>query len=236
MRFHSVAALIFAVCFCCFGLTPQGSKKAGADKKTNTQIAIQVTASHSLVKLPPSPDLLPLNCEPTEDKVRLYANATSTHKAAIDFTWQVPVGRLIEKGREVTWNLSGVETGTYTATVEARDQHKHSATGSISVTVVVCPGWRPDPPPCPLVMVSCPIGADENRSLTFVATVAGANPETKPTYKWSVSVGKIISGQATSKVIVDISGLKQPSVTATVSVGGFDPGCATVASCTIHHP
>jgi len=230
----SVAGLIFAVCLSCFGLNQQGSKRPPADRKTNTELTIQVTASHSLVKLPPRrADLAPLNCELTEKAVKLAANITAPHKAEIKFTWQVPVGRLIGTGREVTWDLSGVEAGAYIATVEASDRQKHTASGSITVTVDICPGWLPDPPPCPIVLVSCPSSLESKGSVTFEATVSGGYTEKTPTYEWSLSAGKIVSGQATPKVTVDVSGLKQNWVTATVAVGGFDPSCATVASCAI---
>ena len=229
-----VAGVIFAVCLSCFGLNQQRSKRARANRKTNTELAIQVTASRSLVKLPPrTADLAPLNCELTETEVRLYANTTSPHKAEITFKWQVPVGRLIGKSREVTWDLSGVPAGTYTATVEASDTHKHIANGSVTVTVLICPGWRPDPPPCPTFSVSCPSSVESKESITFEATVSGGDPKMIPTYEWSLSAGKIISGQATRKVTVDVSGQSHESVTVTVTLGGANPSCATVASCTI---
>ena len=83
-----VAGLIFAVCLSCFGINQQGSKGARADRKTNPELTIQVTASRSLIKLPPRrADLTALNCELTETEVRLYANITSTHKAELNFTW-----------------------------------------------------------------------------------------------------------------------------------------------------
>ncbi|HEV8370785.1 MAG TPA: hypothetical protein VGQ39_22745, partial [Pyrinomonadaceae bacterium] len=53
-----------------------------------------------------------------------------------------------------------------------------------------------------------------------------------PTYNWSVSAGTISSGQGTSAITVDTSGLGGQSVTATVSVGGADPSCNNSASCT----
>lgn len=223
-----VAGVIFTLCLISF--SQQGSKGMRADR--NSGLAIQVSASRYLVKLPPTPDLVPLDCEPTENKVKLYANSTSSHNAKIKFSWQVPVGRLIEKGREVTWDLSRVQAGTYTATVKASDKHKHTANGSITVTVVVCPGWRPDPPPCPLVSVTCPAEVDSKGTLTFVANVTGGDAGVTPTYKWTVSAGKITGGQGTAKVTVDVSGLSRESVTATVAVGGMNPLCHTVASCT----
>lgn len=230
-----VAGLVFALCLSCFGFNQQGSKRARADRKpTKPELTIEVTASRSLIKLPPGrADLVPLNCEPTEQEVRLYANTTSTHKAEMSFNWQVPVGRLIGKTPEVTWDLRSVEAGTYTATVEASDRHKHTASGSITVTVDICPGYLPDPPPCPLVMVSCPSSLESKDSLVFEATVSGGYSEISPTYKWSLSAGKIVSGQGTPRVTVDISGLSESWVAATISVGGFNPSCPTVASCAV---
>ena len=227
-----VAGLIFALCLSCFGLNQQASKRARVDKKTNVQITIQAKASRSLVKLRPNPPFAPDNCEPTESQVRLYANATSPQKGEMNFTWKVPVGRLIENTREATWDLSGVEAGTYVATVEASDRHKHTASASITVTVVICPSFLPDPPPCANISVSCPSTAESKGSVTFEATVTGWIPET-PTFEWSISAGKIISGQGTAKVTVDVLSLSHKSVTATVTVGGMDPNCNNVASCTV---
>jgi len=224
-----VASLIFVLCLSCLGLNQQGSKRARGNR---TGLAVQVKASHSLVKLPPRPDLTAHNCEPTETQVRLSANSTVPHNSEINFTWKVPVGRLIGKSREVTWDLSGVHEGTYTATVEASDTHKNTGSGSVAVTVVICPGWRPDPPPCPTISVSCLSSVESKQPVTFEATVTGG-PETTPTYQWSLSAGRIISGQGTKKITVDVSAINDKSVTATVSLGGLHPSCPNVASCTI---
>ena len=230
----AVASLIFAIGLSCFGLDEQGSKTAPADGKINTELTVQVTASRSLVKLRPNRgDMLPHNCEPTENKVRLRANAISPRKADLNFTWHVPVGRLTGKNREVTWDLRGVEAGTYTATVEATDKHKHSAKGSITITVIVCPGWLPDPPPCPHIFVSCPYSAESKAAITFEAKVSSGPAGMKPTYKWSLSAGKIIRGQGTPKITVDVSGLSIDAVTATVSVRGAHRNCPTDASCMV---
>jgi hypothetical protein len=227
-----VAGLIFAACLSCFGLNQQASKRVRADKKTNTQITIQVKASRSLVKLPPKrPYVSTSDCESTDNEVTLYANATSPHKGEMNFSWQVPVGRLIAKNRDAIWDLSGVDEGTYTATVEASDRHKHTASGSITVTVVICPGWLPDPPPCPTISVSCPSKAESKGSITFEATVSGGYPDI--TFEWSLSAGKIIGGQGTQKITVDGSSAGSNSVTATVAVGGLHPLCSNVASCTV---
>ncbi len=53
------------------------------------------------------------------------------------------------------------------------------------------------------------------------------------TYNWSVSAGTITSGQGTSTITVDTTGLGGQSVTATVSIGGADPSCT--AHGFLHH-
>jgi hypothetical protein len=65
----------------------------------------------------------------------------------------------------------------------------------------------------------------DNQPITFKAVVVGGDPELNPTYDWSVTGGKIISGQGTSNLVVDIANLGSQSITATVSLSGLDPAC-----------
>jgi hypothetical protein len=133
----------------------------------------------------------------------------------------------------VTWDLSGVANGSYTATVEVNDGNQHTASGSTTVTVADCSGCLPPPPPCPVVSVSCPSDVEPNAPITFTASVSSGAPGATYTYNWSVSAGTISSGQGTSTITVDTNGLGGQSVTATVSIGGADPSCTgTTASCT----
>jgi len=81
-------------------------------------------------------------------------------------------------------------------------------------------------------MVSCPENPKTNESMTFQAHVYGGDPTVKVTYTWSVSAGKISSGQETSMITIDVSGVTRRSITATVSIGGHDPACVNSASCT----
>jgi hypothetical protein len=55
----------------------------------------------------------------------------------------------------------------------------------------------------------------------------------KLTFKWTVSPGIIIGGQATSSVFVDITGFEGKGVTATVEVGGLPDNCGKKASCSL---
>jgi hypothetical protein len=161
------------------------------------------------------------------------ANATDTDNDQLLYTWSVTGGRLSGEGRQVTWDLSGVANGSYTATVEVNDGNQHTANGNTTVTVADCTGCVPPPPPCPTVSVSCPTDVEANQPITFTASVSGGAAGASWTYNWSVSAGTISSGQGTSTITVDTANLGGQSVTATVSIGGADPSCTgTTASCT----
>ena len=156
--------------------------------------------------------------------MKVVANATDPDNHTLLYTWSVTGATIRGEGREVTWDLSGVAEGTYTATVELNDGNQHTATGSTTVSVALCSGCERPPPPCPAVSVSCSNQVD-NQPITFEATVVGGDPKRKPVYNWSVTAGTIIGGQGTSKITVDISALGSRSITATVSLSGADPSC-----------
>lgn len=83
---------------------------------------------------------------------------------------------------------------------------------------------------CPIITVSCPDWASDSH-LTFSASFSGIGLTVKPTYRWSVSAGNIISGQGTSSITVDVSGLFGQSFTGSVEVGGLPSHCSNAASC-----
>lgn len=85
--------------------------------------------------------------------------------------------------------------------------------------------------PCPTVAVSCPSDFSPGKPLVYTAHVSGGDPSVKPTYKWSVSKGRITAGQGTARISVDSEG--GDSLTATVEVGGYPPECVTSSSCTL---
>jgi hypothetical protein len=89
---------------------------------------------------------------------------------------------------------------------------------------------------CPTTKVSCPDMVNAGEPLTMTANVSGGDQNVTPTYNWAVSAGTISSGQGTSTITVDTSGLTEnSSVTATVDLGGFDRECgygSTAGSCT----
>ncbi|MDT4952625.1 MAG: hypothetical protein QOJ02_763 [Acidobacteriota bacterium] len=132
-------------------------------------------------------------------------------------------------GANVSWDLTGVQPGTYTSTVEVDDGCGCVAFSSTTVTVAECTNCVP---PCPTVNISCPTDQIIAGSpATVSVSLGGGDQNASPTYNWSVSAGTISGGQGTPSITVDTTGLGNVSVTATVELGGLPPECQRTASC-----
>jgi hypothetical protein len=84
---------------------------------------------------------------------------------------------------------------------------------------------------CPVINVEAPIYVWYTRlPLRFIASIRTDNIQIKPIYKWSVSSGKIISGQGTSTINVEQPSTNYQSISATVEVEGFPNECKTEVS------
>jgi len=201
----------------------------GVPPPPNMGPTVSVSASTSTINLPCPTGASIESCVPSANReVQLTAAATDPDNDTLLYTWSVTGGRITGEGRAVNWDLSGVNPGTYTATVEVNDGNQHTANASSTVTVAVC---ECAPPPCPTVSVSCPSDVKVGSPITFNASVTGGPAGLAPTYNWSVSAGTISSGQGTSSITVDTAGIGGQTVTATVELGGVAPECSRTASC-----
>ena len=81
---------------------------------------------------------------------------------------------------------------------------------------------------CPVINVSRPESASTGPMLTYRANIQSGDPLVTPTFKWTVSVGKIIGGQGTSEVSIDPEG--NNSITVTVEVIGYAANCPNKAA------
>jgi hypothetical protein len=88
-------------------------------------------------------------------------------------------------------------------------------------------------------VVTCyPVGIDEYEfyvlkrelPLKFSASFQLGKPDRPVTFRWTVSAGKIIAGQGTSSISVDVNEAAIKSVTATVEVEGLPAECNEQAS------
>ena len=196
-------------------------------KPPNGPPTVAVSSSSASITLPCPPGTSSTECTASASRsVDLTANATDPDNDTLLYTWSVTGGTLTGEGRAVTWDLSAVNPGTYTATVSVNDGNAHTVPASTTVTVAECTGCKP---PCPTVSVSCPSDIDQGSPITFTASVSS---DVSVTYNWSVSAGTISGGQGTSSITVDTAGLGGQTVTATVELGGLDPSCSRTASCT----
>ncbi|HKP45252.1 MAG TPA: hypothetical protein VJT50_01515, partial [Pyrinomonadaceae bacterium] len=85
---------------------------------------------------------------------------------------------------------------------------------------------------CPTITVACPAALNFDRSLTFQANVAGA-VYSLIGYHWQVSSGRILEGQGTSIIKVDMHGFGGQAIVATVSISGLTSVCPAQASCAL---
>jgi hypothetical protein len=70
--------------------------------------------------------------------------------------------------------------------------------------------------------------------VVFTATISGGSRGITPTYNWTISAGRIISGQGTPSITVDTTGLGGQSIRANLDVGGYGMRCP--ASCATSIP
>lgn len=81
---------------------------------------------------------------------------------------------------------------------------------------------------CPILTVDGPAGiVNVGDIATYRASLDLKGSQVTPTFRWTVSVGEIVSGQGTNTIEV-----RQPNacITATVEVDGFPDSCPLVAS------
>lgn len=115
-------------------------------------------------------------------------------------------------------------TGTGTATDTGTGTGTSTTTSTGSQT----------PPPfnseadCPAIQVKAPDSVSQGTKARVAATLVGGTGT--PTYKWAVSAGSVASGQGTTAITVDTSGLSGSNVTATLQIGGVPSQCATTTA------
>lgn len=207
-----------------------GSTQSQAQKKK--QDANHYSGPPSL-SLAATPNML-RSCETS--KVELVATARSADGSPLRYKWTTNAGHLSGQGANTSWDLSGAHPGVYQAVVEVDNGRDLDCVAFSTATVVIteCPPPPPPPQPvCPTVQVSCPDAVAENQPVTFSANIAGTLTSIAG-YNWTVSAGRIISGQGTPSITVDIAGLAGQTVRADVDVRGFNMPCP--ASCSVSVP
>lgn len=188
--------------------------------------------SLSLTAEPVAITVCPGDANVDSSKVQLNAKAITSSSSTIRYRWRASGGRIEGTGATATWDLAGLSPGYYKAFVEiteiGADEEECEAFSSTTV-FVSCP-----PPFCPNVAIICPDRLSAGQPLTFRSTTTGGSPNVTPVYNWTVSAGKIIEGQGTNSITVETSGLAGQTITATLSMGGYNLDCS--ATCAVGIP
>ena len=171
-------------------------------------------------------------CAGEPSSVQLIARATSQNGNGLRYRWATEGGRLIGDGANTTWDLSGMQPGTYRATVEV-DSGSDNTCAAFSSAAVLVSDCITAVPVCPSVSISCPDSVLPDQPITFRANVSGASA-LDAVYNWTVSGGRIIDGQGTRAITVDTAGLAGQAVTATLNVRAAGLDCP--ASCAVQMP
>lgn len=165
-------------------------------------------------------------------QVQLTAKAVSPNGNPIKYKWTTSEGVISGEGPVVTWNLAGLKPGYHKASLDIQSTGSEGtcqAFSSVSVLVNPCAEVRPI---CPAIEIVCPTDIAFGQSLTFSSRLTGGVPaNTNAVYNWTVSAGRIISGQGSDNIKVDATDAAGQPITATLSVGGYNLDCT--ASCTI---
>ncbi len=112
--------------------------------------AVSASPSRVVLAAECGPDQRPREgCTATGSTVQLAANATDPDGDTLLYTWSTTGGRITGDGANVSWDLSGVQPGTYTASVEVDDGCGCIAFSSTTVTVERCECEIIPPTPTP---------------------------------------------------------------------------------------
>lgn len=205
-----------------------------------SNVFAQKAKTETFVYTPPTlsvtsdPDVLNACEGDVAASVRLKAQATSPDGNPIRYIWTSDAGRIEGDGAAVTWNLSGVKPGYYKAFLEIDTGSGDRLCQAFSSTAVMVKCPPPPPPTCPNVSITCPDKVAAGQPAIFSSALSGGTGNVAPMYNWTVSAGKITSGQGTSSITVDTTGLAGQALTASLSMGGYNQDCS--ATCTVQFP
>jgi hypothetical protein len=232
MRTHlqalaGVGVMIAALVTLPLATTEAGQKKS-KDQSAPNPPTVSLTAEQQLITVCARDATL------STAKVQLKTDATSPEGRTLQYHWETTGGQIVGEGPNPVWDLSGAAPGRYTASVDVTTGETGcEGVSSTAVQVVECP---PVPEVCPNISVSCPTPGAPGAPATFSADISGGTPGRAPAYNWTVTGGRIISGEGTSSITVDTTGLSGSELRATVEVAGFGPRCSASCATAIPKP
>jgi PKD-like domain len=214
-------ALLGLIIFAPAAAAKKSKKKKQVEASVYRPPTIQLTASPTVLTA----------CAGEAARVQLDARVSFESGATPKYRWKTSGGKIDSDGPTPNWDLSGVQPGYYKAYLEVDNGVTEECVAFSSATVLV----KCAPPVCPNIQISCPDKVEIDQPVTFSVNVSGGSPNGAHVYEWTVSAGKIISGEGTNTITVDTKGLAGQSVRATLAMPGYsDLNCS--ASCVVQIP
>lgn len=159
--------------------------------------------------------------------VDISSNGTDPDGDTLLYSYHIDVGKIIGKGANVTWDLSGVAEGTYLMTVEVDDGHGAVTTQVAEIKVLNCNCRQTQ---CSALSVSCDnCDFEIGENVTLTVKLSKSTPNA--VYKRQISHERIIENHG-SKIVVETKNLKGVFITATVELSGLPDGYPNKGSAT----
>ncbi len=230
LRVISLAATS-TLCILLASVMTQNGSSTGLLKK---KPSVVLQSSTTKITYPCPPDFYSISraCPSTADFQIGLTSIPRDFSKQPAYAYTVAAGRIVGEGIKVTWDLNDVGPGLYTATVQVRDNNKHRAVSSVTVTITNC-GDCIDRWVCPTMVVTC---YDQVKAGTLAVCTITMRPSSElVTYEWSVnaSSGEDLSGRISRRgpsISIPTNGLAGQTVYVKVEVKGLDPSCGTTAS------
>jgi hypothetical protein len=204
--------------------------------KSGTEIEkIELDRNEVIIPCPPGMQQSKEKACDGDNLIKIKTSAVNPRAALLVYYYTVSGGRIIGKGAEVSWDLSGVRPGTYTVTAAVGEESESiTKTQTATVEVRQCKCIYVDA--CPVITVSpSPETVKAGESVDFSASVSGKS-NANLTYNWSVSAGEITEGQGTPRIKVKTTPeMADTNLTASVEISGDAVAsiCQTSAAATV---
>jgi len=168
---------------------------------------------------------------PDGTTINLRAKLTKKLGSGARFLYEVSGGEVVGSGSKVQWDMSKLNPGTYAVLVKVfMDPSQLAQSERLIITVWNCEFCTGDCI-CPTINVKpSRSGVDAGGIVNFAANILGLD-ESRLTFKWKVTNGKIIKGDKTKKLTVRASKSEAgKKLIAMVEIGGLIPACACINS------
>lgn len=146
-------------------------------------------------------------CRSENQSLTLATVAHDPENDPLIYNYQVSAGQIVISGSKAIWDLSGAEAGIYTITTTVDDGCGFCTPPHIEqIRVVDCSDCRQRAPLCSQATITAIQNSiKEGETITFTANVyASGIEDDKLKYDWKISAGKIISGQRTKQLTVEV--------------------------------